>query len=128
MLPQEFRLKHTRDFDTVWKDGVFVNGALITMKYWNIRPERFPRRAYRPDDLRIGFAVGVKISKKAVERNRLKRQMREAVRLLLKDGCIKHGFLVAFVAKPAMLGAEYREIEKEMMTVLKRAGLYVNKK
>lgn len=124
MLPKHFRLTYDRDFDTLWKEGKFVNGALVTMKYWKIDSAKYPRRAYAADDLRIAFVVGLKVSKRAVDRNRLKRQMREAVRLMLKDSRVKRGYLMAFVAKSGMVGKEYREIEEEMIRVLKRAQLF----
>ena len=67
--------------------------------------------------------VGLKVSKKAVDRNRLKRQIREVVRLLLKEGKIKSGFMVALVAKPEMLGAEYKIVEKEVLDIFKKGNL-----
>ncbi|MEK7083752.1 MAG: ribonuclease P protein component [Patescibacteria group bacterium] len=123
MLQQEHRLKHDRDFDTLWKDGRFVGGNFLTLKYWKIDPARYPRRAYAPSDLRIGFVVSTKVSKRAVERNRVKRQMREVIRLLLKQGTIHTGYLIACIAKPAIIGKTYGEIEKEIIMVLTRGAL-----
>lgn len=123
MLPQENRLKHMKDFEILFKEGRFVAGKLITAKIWKIDPTKFPRRKYGADDLKIGFVVGLKVSKSAVKRNRIKRQMREIVRLLLKDGKLKNGFHISIMAKPAMVGAEYSEIEKDVGEVLGRAGV-----
>lgn len=110
-----------KDFDILYKEGRFVGADLVALKIWKIDPETYPRRKYSVDDLKIGFVVSVKVSKKAVERNRLKRQMREVIRLLLKDNRIQPGYMMAFMASPKMLGKEYTEIEQNVVFVLKKA-------
>lgn len=123
MLPHEYRLKRMKDFEILFKEGWFINGNLLTAKVWKINVEKYKKRDYKDGDLKIGFVVGLKVSKKAVERNRLKRQMREVVRLLLKDDKIKNGYMIAFVAKPGMLGADYKIVEKEVLDIFKKGGL-----
>lgn len=123
MLPQEYRLKRMKDFEILFKEGWFVSGKLLTAKVWKINTEKYQDRGYKEDDLKIGFVVGLKVSKKAVDRNRLKRQMREVVRLVLKEGKIKTGYMVAIVAKPELLSVDYKEVEKEVMDLLKKANL-----
>ena len=123
MLPQEYRLKRMKDFEILFKEGWFVAGNLLTAKVWKINVEKYQKRDYKESDLKIGLVVGLKVSKKAVERNRLKRQMREVVRLLLKEGEIKSGYMVALVAKPEMLGAEYKIVEKEVLDIFKKGNL-----
>ena len=123
MIPKEHRLKHMKDFDILFKEGRFVGGDLVTLKVWSINPEKYPRRKYNKDELKIGFVVGLKVNKGAVKRNRLKRQMREAVALLLKEEKIKNGYMVAVIAKKEMLEKEYKEIEKEIIKTFKGARL-----
>jgi len=123
MLPKEKRLKHMKDFDILFKEGKFVGGQFLTVKYWKIEPDKYPRRKYDVEDLKIGFVVGKKVHKSAVKRNRIKRQTREVVRLLLKENKLKTGFHVAFIAKPEILGREYGEIEKDVLGVLNRVGV-----
>ncbi len=123
MLPKENRLKHMKDFDILFKEGRFVGGQFLTVKYWKTEPEKYPRRKYDIKDLKIGFVVGKKVHKSAVKRNKLKRQMREVVRLLLKENKLKTGFHVAFIAKPEIFGVEYGEIEKDVLGVLKRSSI-----
>lgn len=112
-----------KDFEILFKEGKFYDAPLLSAKIWLINPEKYPRRKYSVNDLKIGFVVGLKVSKSAVKRNRIKRQMREVVRLLLKDGKLKTGFLVAFVAKKEMIGKEYGEIEKSVVEVLRKSGV-----
>lgn len=121
MLSKQFRLKHMKDFDILFKEGRFVNVDLVSLKIWRIDPEKYPRRKYTKEDLLIGFVVGVKIHKSAVKRNRAKRQMREVVRLLLKEDKIEAGYMMVFMAKAGIVGAEYGDIEKSILEVLKKA-------
>lgn len=112
-----------KDFEILFKEGRFVNGEFTDLKIWKIEPEKYPKRGYLKGDLKIAFVVTKKISKSAVKRNRIKRQMREVVRLLLKENKIKPGFMVLVMAKPAVLEKEYLEIENSISGVLKKAGL-----
>jgi len=114
-----------KDFDILFKEGRFVGGELVTLKYWKVEPKKYERRDYNTEDLKIGFVVGKKVSKSAVKRNKVKRQMREVVRLLLKEDKLKPGFMVAIIAKPLSLGKKYEEIEKDVLNVLRRSGLFV---
>lgn len=125
MFPAKYRLTHDRDFTTLFKDGLFVPGSLVTLKLWKIDLSRFPRRAYKEDDLRIATVVGVKIDKRAVARNKIRRQMREVLRPLLKENHIQKGYLLAFVAKPEAKNAEFPDLKKSMEQLIKRAGLLV---
>lgn len=123
MLPREYRLTRMKDFEILFKEGHFVGGALVTAKVWKIEPEKYPKRVYSSQDLKIGFVVPMKVSKSAVKRNRAKRQMREVVRLLLKEDRLKHGFMVVIMAKNAVLSAEYGDIDKDVVAVLRRASV-----
>ncbi|PIZ93832.1 MAG: ribonuclease P protein component [Candidatus Magasanikbacteria bacterium CG_4_9_14_0_2_um_filter_41_10] len=125
MLKPQNRLRKMKDIEILFKEGRFVGGDLVTLKLWWIDPDKYPRREYRKNDLKFGFVVGKKVSKSAVKRNRVKRQMREVVRLLLKDAKIKDGATVSVIAKPASLGASYGDIEKSLLDVLQRGKLLV---
>ena len=79
--------------------------------------------SFGSDAARFSVVVPKKLEKSAVKRNRLKRQMREVVRLLLKEEKIKSGFMMVFVAKQDLLGSEYEEIERNMLFLLKKAKI-----
>ena len=55
MLPKEYRLKRMKDFEILFKEGWFVNDEFLTAKIWKITPEKYPKRDYKEDDLKIGF-------------------------------------------------------------------------
>lgn len=125
MLSQEYRLKKMKDFEILFKEGKFVSGTLVGAKIWKIDPSAYPKREYKENDLKIGFVASVKHEKRAVGRNRMKRQMREAVRLLLKDNRIKTGYFIAFLSTPKLFGAEYTDIADDIESILKKARLLV---
>lgn len=121
MIPQGFRLKGKRNIEILYAEGRFIATPLLTLKIWYIQPEKYPKRKYAKEDLKIGFVVGLKVSKSAVKRNRLKRQMREVVRLLLQENKIRRGSMMLFIAKKEMLHQEYQEIEKNIVQALLNA-------
>lgn len=112
-----------KDFEILFKEGRFVASDLFTAKIWKINSDKYPRRKYTTEDLKIGFVVGLKVSKKAVVRNRIKRQMREIVRLLLKEDKIKSGFMLAIIAKPDAVDKDYGNLEKSILGILGKSYL-----
>ena len=127
MLPGKYKLKHMKDFEILFAEGDFVVDKLVTAKVWQVDPCKYSRRKYTEEDLKIGFIVGKKVHKGAVKRNRLKRQMREVVRLLLKGGRLKSGYMIAIMAKGNALGKDYKEIEASVKSLLGKARVLKNK-
>src|SRR6202044_728519 len=87
-FPRAARLLRHADFERVYKQGRRHFSASMTVFYWP-RPEATAeteanRRAAAPvpTGLRIGFTVGRALGG-AVQRNRMKRRLREAVRMTL---------------------------------------------
>ena len=113
MLQSQNRLKTDRDFKTVLKQGRSFYSSNIKLKLLKngLNYNRF------------GFIIGTRISKKATIRNRVKRQVREIIRLKTKQGLLKSGFDVVLSLAGGLIGKEYQEIEKEVALLLARAGL-----
>jgi ribonuclease P protein component len=79
-FPRSARLLRHADFERVYKQGKRHFSASMTVFYWP-RPERAESaKSASAPGLRIGFTVGRALGG-AVERNRMKRRLREAVRL-----------------------------------------------
>lgn len=72
------------------------------------------------DYSRFGFVVSKRLGK-AVQRNRIKRRMREATRLCASQ--IKPGFDLVFIARQPINQASYSEIERFLEQLLKGADL-----
>lgn len=121
MLEQQYRLKKKKDFDIVFAEGRFVSGSLVNAKVWKVDPSVYPKRGYTTDDLKIAFVASVKHEKRAVGRNRVKRQMREVVRLLIQDDRIAHGYHIVLMSTPRLFGAEYTAIAKDIESLLQKA-------
>lgn len=111
MLPQENRLKKEKDIEKVFKTGKSVFDPVCGFKFL---PNNLPIS-------RFSFMVGVKISKLAVKRNRLRRQIREIIHLNLSK--IKTGFDFAFIVRLEAKEADYQVLEKVILSGLKKAGL-----
>ncbi len=77
-FPRRLRLLRHADFERVYESGRRHFSASLTAFYL-ARPEAQPAAA-KSSGLRVGFTVG-RVLGGAVQRNRIKRRMREAVRL-----------------------------------------------
>jgi ribonuclease P protein component len=73
MLPAKNRLVSKKEFNEVFRRGKAVSNDVLRMLHC----------ADAAGELKVGFSVGVKFSKKASRRNRVKRWLREAVRPLV---------------------------------------------
>jgi len=70
---------------------------------------------------RIGFIISSKIAKRAVDRNRLKRLLRKAIRPHLQNLKPKHDLL--FLAKHPLKTKTLDQIKPHILTALKKAKL-----
>jgi ribonuclease P protein component len=71
---------------------------------------------------RYGFSVTKKIGK-AVQRNRLKRLLREIVRLQV----LKPGWDIVFIARREAVAADFHRLEGAVTKLLAQAQLYADK-
>ena len=72
---------------------------------------------------RIGLTVTKKIGG-AVERNRVKRILRAALRSITGKKAIKTGYLIVIVARPAALSVKSTDIEKDLDAAFWKLGMY----
>ena len=83
-LPKELRLKGYRTFTYVHKNSVKFYGRLMTFKIAKSKPQILISHKLRntSDNFKIAIAISKKVSKKAVERNQIRRILHE---FLLKN-------------------------------------------
>lgn len=112
MLKKIYRLTKDKEFDNVFKHGQAGFDKIVGIKA--VRNQT--------DKSRFGIVVSAKISKKAVERNKIKRQIREIIRARLDK--IKSGYDIMIISLPDILGKNYQEIEESISRNFKRLGLY----
>ena len=116
MLPKNYRLKNNSAFNATYrlkniksnKYFLLYLGAPITDETQN---------------LKIGFVVSKKFHKRAVKRNRIKRLLREIIRLKLKNGGLDQAERLRsmiFIAKPPSLGIDYKTAEGAVNELLER--------
>ena len=78
-LPKNMRLKGHRTFNYIHKNSIKYHGKLMTFKVARSNPEVLSSHKirYTSDNLRVAIAVSKKVSKKAVDRNRIRRILQE---------------------------------------------------
>jgi ribonuclease P protein component len=112
MLPKENRLSGKNNFEKVKKDGLVYQSetfAIIVLE--------------RQDGgvSRVGFIVSNKISKKATDRNKVKRNLRNIISPQLKN--IKPNFDLIFLAKRAIIYKNHDQLNIEVGKMLKKTNL-----
>ena len=111
MLPRKYKLKKDNDFKKIFKQGRYYQKDFIKLRFLknNLEISRF------------ALVVGLKISKKASQRNKTKRQLEEIIHLKLNQ--IKSGFDIVVLVEPEIVEKKYQEIENILIESLKESQL-----
>jgi ribonuclease P protein component len=112
MLSRENRLINQKDFEEVHRRGIFFSfgEVLLKVKKNNLKKTR------------IGFSIGIKFSPKAVERNRVKRQLRGILRKNMQN--INAGYdVIISIKKVVEKNIPTNILEQSLTTALKKAKL-----
>jgi len=112
MLAKPQRLARDKDFKKVFEQGRSCYSKRLGVKVINNQ---------RPKN-RYGIIISAKVSKKAVERNRLKRQISQILKGL--DKSLAPGFDLAVVVLPAMPGQEFKAVKNELEKILEKLKLF----
>ena len=78
-LPKDMRLKGHRTFNYIHKNSITYHGKLMTFKVAKSNPAILLTHKFTntSNDFRVAIAISKKVSKKAVERNKLRRNLQE---------------------------------------------------
>lgn len=112
MLPQINRLKKKKDLERVFRQGRGFREDFLLLKL-------------APNHLKVsrfGFVVNKKTAGKAVERNKIKRKLRELIRINLSR--LKPGFdgIIIVLSKPK--NSRFPEAEFIINKLIKKAKLF----
>lgn len=105
MLPKRLRLRHKSQFKKIFEAGRSYPGKFTVI--YVLSGER-----------KVGFIASKKVGN-SVMRNRARRLMREVIRLHLDE--IDGNVQIILIARPAIRGVSYREVEQSLLPMLKRA-------
>ena len=108
LMRKPWSLAKREQFTAVFRRGRGYPGSLIVV--------RVLRNDF--DYSRLGLVVGKQVGG-AVERNRAKRLIREAVNIR----ALVPGWDVVVIARPGIRGAKYRDVEQELWQLLTKAGV-----
>ena len=103
------RLRKGSQFDTVYSKGTVISGPLLVLRVC----------ANEGPETRWGFAVGKRISKRAVVRNRIRRRLREAARSF----AVAPGRDVVVTARQGTLDASFAALRASLEKSLRRGNL-----
>ena len=107
-MRKELRLRRRRDFDAVFQRGRAWHNELLVLRSL---PNALEHNRY-------GFVTGKRLGG-AVVRNRLRRRLRESIRVLPAHP----GWDVVVSAKMPAAGASFQELNRSVVDLLGRAGI-----
>jgi len=118
-FPRSLRLLRHADFERVYKFGRRHFSASMTVFFLSrqekVLPEGGEKKSARAEaansGLRVGFTVGRALGR-AVQRNRIKRRLREAVRL--SDPPLAVSADVVINPKKSLLTADFEDVRNEV--------------
>jgi len=111
MLFNRNRLRKKKDFEKVLKEGKSFREDSLVLKI----------KKNKLQEVRFGFIVSQKVSKKAVIRNKVKRRLREAVKEEINK--IRKGFDIILISLPSIKGKDFQEIKTTIKKLFNKAKI-----
>lgn len=116
MLKKRYRLKNKKAFDATYNLKQVVSNSLLILYIGK-------KKTKNELDTKFGFIASKKYHKRAVKRNRIKRLVRESVRLILKNNefCELNNYLsFIFVPKNDALDTNFYDIDNAVKDLFLR--------
>lgn len=105
-FPKAERLRRQKDIQACLREGKRYRNKLVTLYVrWTGGKGR-----------RVAFSVGRKVAKKATQRNKIKRWLREAYRT--KRWAMKEGVDLFVIAQPACAAANFQAVDAALTELL----------
>lgn len=115
MLPKENRLHKDKEIKDLAKSGQTFFLPEMVLKF----------KQNKENITKAGLIISTKVDKKAVVRNRLARQLREALKEALPK--LKSGYSVLIIAKKGLLELKFENIKKQLDFAFTKTKLYNEK-
>ncbi len=110
-MKKVYRLRSRLEFQAVYTKGRSVANKAAVLYMLSQKPK---------GRTKIGFAAGKKLGK-AVVRNRIKRRIKEAVRVLWPR--VKAGYSMVIIARRSAKDMEFKELQARVEDLFERAGV-----
>lgn len=111
MTKKEGKIRTEKQFALLFRKGRAVHDGGCMLRFLRNTVGR----------TRVAYVVGSKVSKLAVERNLLRRRIREAY--IKEKPNVLPGFDIVFFARPEMKNRPYADVAKSVHALLERARL-----
>ena len=117
-LPKAHRLRNRQDYRAVYDQGIRRYSPHLTLVA--LFSQAQVNLVSNPETM-IGISISKKVSKKAVVRNRIKRQIKGAIRAMLTE--IAPGWKIIIVVKPKAVECKYEHYLRELEELLIQATI-----
>ncbi|MGB2926131.1 MAG: ribonuclease P protein component [Limnothrix sp.] len=115
-IQKKHRLKHWRDFKTVYGKGKRIHGQFLVLVIYSDADQAAQKAT------QVGISVGRKVSKKAVVRNLIKRRLHHAFRELLPQ--IHSSLQIIIIVRSRAVQCEYEHFLRELKNLLIKAEVF----
>ena len=116
-LPKAHRLRDRREYRAVYEQGIRRYSPHLTLVALSGAKEDTSSALVT----KVGISISKKVSKKAVVRNRIKRQIKGVIRTKLHE--FNSGWKIVIVVKPKAIECKYEHFLRELEKLLKQAKI-----
>lgn len=106
---------HRQDFDRIYRQGKRLSGEDFRAIVFH------PSGNPEPHPPRIAVVVSKKVSKRAVKRNRIRRQVQAVLQTFLPQ--MSWGWQMIILVQISALGCDYAQILPQLEKILRKAGV-----
>ena len=115
MLAKKYRLRKNSEFVATYAQAKYVSSQYLTLNIGKPKP-------HNDFVSKVAFVVSKKIDKRAVVRNKIKRRMREAYKILINENPNFQKWMSAiFTAKADLINADLSLVTAQMRHALEKA-------